>query len=186
MKSFSDLDYRLVYIDDKTFGQSPNYRILKELSKYSHRKDFNGFIVQTTTGLVAKKAKEFREINVKVAEIGLETYNDSILRKYRKPSSEKFIRESVDAANKNDLMLIANIIIGLPGETEETYTRTYDFIMPLLENGKLIGINPAIYTDYNNDENLGEIDFLKDEQYELNKTWWNKFNQTAANILNKI
>ena len=57
--------------------------------------------------------------------------------------------------------------------------------MPLLENGKLIGINPAIYTDYDNDENLGEIDFLKDEQYELNKIWWNKFNQTAANILNK-
>ena len=107
------------------------------------------------------------------------------MRKYRKPSSEKFIRESVNAANENDLMLIANIIVGLPGETEETYTRTYDFIMPLLENGKLIGINPAIYTDYDNDENLGEIDFLKDEQYELNKIWWNKFNQTAANILNK-
>jgi radical SAM superfamily enzyme YgiQ (UPF0313 family) len=186
MKSFSDLDYRLVYIDDKTFGQAANYRILKELSKYSDRKDFNGFIIQTTTGLVAKKAKEFREINVKVAEIGLETYNDGILRKYSKPSSEKFIRESVDAAYENDLMLIANIIVGLPGETEETYTRTYDFIMPLLEKGKLIGINPAIYTDYDNDGNLGEIDFLKDEQYELNKMWWDKFNASASEILNKL
>lgn len=185
MKSFSDLDYRLVYIDDKTFGQSPNYSILKDLSNYSNKDNFNGFIVQTTTGLVAKRAKEFRDINVKVAEIGLETYNDEILRKYRKPSSEKFIRESVSAACENDLMLIANIIVGLPGETEETYTRTYDFVMPLLENGKLIGINPSIYTDYDNDENLGEIDFMKDEQYELNKVWWDKFNSSAAEILDK-
>ena len=137
MKSFSDLDYRLVYIDDKTFGQSPNYGILKELSKYSDKEDFNGFIVQTTTGLVTRRAKEFREINVKVAEIGLESYNDKILRKYRKPSSEKLICESVSAAYENDLMLIANVIIGLPGETQETYAKTYDFIMPLLESGKL-------------------------------------------------
>ena len=185
MKSFSDLDYRLVYIDDKTFGQAANYSILKDLSKYSDKNDFNGFIVQTTTGLVAKKAKEFKEINVKVAEIGLETFNDEILRKYRKPSSEKFIRESISAAYENDLMLIANIIVGLPGETQETYTKTYDFVMPLLENGKLIGINPAIYTDYDNDENLGEIDFMKDEQYELNKVWWDKFNASAAEILDR-
>ena len=185
MQSFSDLDYRLVYIDDKTFGQSPNYNMLKDLSAYSNKKDFNGFIVQTTTGLVAKKAKEFREINVRVAEIGLESFNDEILRKYRKPSSEKFIRESVYAAYENDLLLIANIIIGLPGETEQTYTKTYDFVMPLLEQGKLIGINPAIYTDYDNDENLGEIDFMKDEQYELNNVWWDKFNASAAEILDK-
>ncbi len=185
MQSFSDLDYRLVYIDDKTFGQSPNYKILKDLSAYSNRKDFNGFIVQTTTGLVAKKAKEFREINVKVAEIGLESFNDEILTKYRKPSSEKFIRESVSAAHENDLLLIANIIVGLPGETEQTYTKTYDFVMPLLEQGRLIGINPAIYTDYENDENLGEIDFMKDEQYELNKVWWDKFNSSAAEILDR-
>ena len=183
MKSFSDLDYRLVYIDDKTFGQSSNYRVLKELSKYSDKEDLDGFIVQTTTGLVTRRAKEFREINVKVAEIGLESYNDKILKKYRKPSSENLIRESVDAAYENDLMLIANIIVGLPGETQETYTKTYDFIMPLLESGKLIGINPAIYTDYNNEENLGEIDFTKDEQYELNILWWNKFNASAADIL---
>ena len=103
--------------------------------------------------------------------------------KYRKPSSEKLICESVSAAYENDLMLIANVIIGLPGETQETYAKTYDFIMPLLESGKLIGINPAIYTDYNNEENLGEIDFTKDEQYELNTLWWNKFNASAADIL---
>ena len=185
MESFSELDYRLIYIDDKTFGQSSNYKILKDLSAYSNKKDFNGFIVQTTTGLVIKKAREFREINITVAEIGLESFNDCLLKKFRKPSSEKHIIESVDAACENNLKLIANIIIGLPGETEETYTKTYDYVMGLLENERLIGINPAIYTDYDNEENLGEIDFLKDEDYELNKKWWNKFNSSAAEILLK-
>ena len=185
VESFSDLDYRLVYIDDKTFGQSQNYRILSRLSGLCTAEAFNGFIVQTTTADVTRKADEFADIGVRVAEIGLESYNDSILRAYRKPSSEKAIRESVEAAHRSGLMLIANIIIGLPGETDDTYARTYDFVMPLLEDGRLIGINPAIYTDYSDDCNLGEIDFMNDSQYSMNKVWWDRFNSTAADILER-
>jgi tRNA A37 methylthiotransferase MiaB len=182
--SFSHLNYRLIYIDDKTFGQAPNYHIIKEITE-KHNKDFNGFIVQTTTGMVVRNGDYFKDIGVKVVEIGLETYNDVLLREYRKPSTEKLIRESILAAEKSNIMLIANLIIGLDGETEETYKRTYDFVMPLLEKGKLIGINPAIYTDYSNDENLGEINFMQNKDYELNIKWWNKFNNTASEILSK-
>lgn len=183
MESFKNLDYRLIYIDDKTFGQATNYKILKDLSENYTQSNFNGFIVQTTTGMVVKRGNEFKDINVKVVEIGLETYNDKLLRKFRKPSTEKLINHSILAAKENNIMLIANLIIGLDGETEETYQRTYDFVMPLLEEEKLIGINPAIYTDYSNDENLGEINFMKNEQYELNMKWWDKFNNTASEIL---
>ena len=134
---------------------------------------------------IARNGDYFKDIGVKVVEIGLETYNDVLLREYRKPSTEKLIRESILAAEKSNIMLIANLIIGLDGETEETYKRTYDFVMALLEKGKLIGINPAIYTDYSNDENLGEINFMQNKDYELNMKWWNKFNNTASEILSK-
>ena len=185
IESFNNLDYRLIYIDDKTFGQAKNYKVIKEITDNLDKNQFNGFIVQTTTGMVVKRSSEFSEIGVKVAEIGLETYNNNILRFYRKPSSEKLINESILAAEKHNIMLSANIIVGLDGETEETYQRTYDFVMPLLENGKLIGINPAIYTDYSNEENLGEINFIENEYYELNMKWWDKFNNTASEILSK-
>lgn len=183
LRSFEPIDYRLIYIDDKTYGQCANYAYTKEMAKLTGKKDFNGFIVQTTTGILYQKAKEFVDVGVRVAEIGLETYNDQILRKYRKPSSEAMTIKAVDACYNCGLYLIANVIIGLPEETEETYQRTYDYVMPLIESGKLIGINPAIYTDYDNEQNLGEIDFLDDGKTDLHRKWWDKFNNTAADIL---
>lgn len=183
IKSFEPLDYRLIYIDDKTFGQADNYEYIHEMAKLTGKSDFNGFIVQTTTGMLAKKADDFSKIGVKVAEIGLETFNDNILRKYRKPSTEKLTVKSVEVCNNCGIELIANIIIGLPEETDETYRKTYDYVMPLLEKGLLIGINPAIYTNYDDDSNLGEIDFKEDEKTELHREWWDKFNNAAAEIL---
>ena len=185
VKSFQPIDYRLIYIDDKTYGQCVNYGFTKEMALFTGKKDFNGFVVQTTTGMLHQKAKEFKDVGVCVAEIGLETYNDEILRAYRKPSSEAMTVKAVEACNACGIHLIANVIIGLSEETEDTYRKTYDYIMPLMEQGKLIGINPAIYTDYDNDENLGEIDFLDDGKIELHRKWWDRFNYTAADILSK-
>jgi radical SAM superfamily enzyme YgiQ (UPF0313 family) len=184
--SFRDLNYRLIYLDDKTFGQADNYSSLKELKEKILREqctDFNGFIVQTTNSMLVKKAKEFKDIGVSVVELGWETYNDSILRKYRKPSSEGMIRKSVEYGKRYGLKLIANIIIGFPEETEESYQKTYDFIMEQLKLGNIIGFNPAIYTNYDKEDNLGEIDFYEDEKTELHRKWWNKFNESAKNIL---
>lgn len=183
VKSFEPIDYRLIYIDDKTYGQCVNYGFTKEMALFTGKKDFNGFIVQTTTGMLYNKAKDFKDAGVCVAEIGLETFNDNILKAYRKPSSEAMTVKAVEACNACGIHLIANVIIGLSEETEETYRKTYDYVMPLMEQGKLIGINPAIYTDYDNDENLGEIDFLDDGKIELHRKWWDKFNYTAADIL---
>lgn len=86
--SFADLTFKLIYIDDKTFGQAENYRCIKSLASRikEYNPEFEGFVVQTTSGMVARRAQEFRELGVVVAEIGLESYNDDILRKYSKPS----------------------------------------------------------------------------------------------------
>ena len=183
INSFQPLDYRLIYLDDKTFGQADNYRFIKEMTYLTGKDDFNGYIVQTTSPMLVKKSDDFAQIGVKVAEIGLETHNDWILRKYNKPSNEAMVQKAVEACQKNGISLIANIIVGMPEETEETYQKTYDYVMSLLKEGKLIGINPSIYTDYENEENLGEIDFLEDEKTALHRKWWAKFNNTAADIL---
>ena len=183
--SFNDLDCKLIYIDDKTFGQSKNFSFTSDMAERINRTDFNGFVVQTTTGMVVSKANEFVRNKVSVVEIGLETYNDHILKAYNKPSSNKLVDECVKAACDSGLMLIANIIIGLSEETDDTYKRTFDYLMPLLEDGQLIGINSAIYTDYDDSENLGEIDFKETENTDLHRKWWNIFNNTAAEILRR-
>ena len=187
IKSFEPLNYRLVYLDDKTYGQCSNFSLTGELPKYmgDDKDDFNGFIVQTTSKMLyPTRCDEFVKAKVKVAEIGLESFNDDILKAYNKPSSEQKVIEAIDNCNAVGIYPIVNIIVGLNEETDDTYKRTFDFVMPLLEDEKVIGINPAIYTDYDNEENLGEIDFLQDEKTELHQKWWEIFNKTATNILN--
>ena len=177
--SFSDLTFKLIYIDDKTFGQARNYSIIKDLHKRikEYNKDFTGFVVQTTTGMLVKKADEFRDIGVVVAEIGLETYNDPILRAYRKPSSEKMIVKSIEAARRVGIHLIPNLIVGIPEETEETYTRTKDFIEGNAEN--LFGVNFAMYTDYSSPDCVGEVDFAESDKVELHRRFWKELNELA-------
>lgn len=175
--SFKELNFKLIYIDDKTFGQCDNYKCLDKLFKIikNYNEEFSGFIVQTTTKEFLNKYKEFEKLHVKVVEIGMETYNDTILKLYNKPSSEKLLNDCVEVAKYSNLKIILNLIVGFPEETEESYIRTYKF---LYENKNYIfGINPAIYTDYSSSKlSNGELYFSKNKNYKLNTKWWKIFN----------
>ena len=178
--SFQDLYFRLIYIDDKTFGQAENYRIIGELGERIRRYNpqFNGFVIQTTTGLLSKRAIEFRNLGVVVAEVGAETFNDRILRAYRKPSSEKMILKSIEAAKKAEIMIIPNLIVGFPEETESSYRRTYGFLEDYAP--KLFGINFAMYTDYSSQECIGEVDFAPSAKINLHRKYWKILNDLAT------
>lgn len=184
--SFKDLQFKLIYIDDKTFGQANNYRCIKDLTERIriYNPGFEGFVVQTTSGMVAHKAQEFRDIGVVVAEIGLETYNDAILRKYCKPSSEKMISRAIDAAKMVGIKMIPNIIVGFPEETEDTYERTKKYLE--LKSSDLLGINFAMFTDYSSPDCVGEVDFLESDKIDLHRHYWKELNNLARlKILDK-
>lgn len=187
VESFKDLKFKLIYIDDKTFGQCDNYTILPKLTEIikEYNPQFEGYVIQTTSGMVRKKYKEFIDLGVKVAEIGMETYNDEILREYNKPSSCKFIDDCVQIAKENnELKLILNVVIGFPEETSSSYGRTYHLIEENLTES-VFGINPAIYTDYSDTENnQGEIDFQESDKIDLHREWWNKINKLGKDLLN--
>ena len=127
----------------------------------------------------------FEYIGVKVTEVGFETMNDSILKKYNKPSSEALVEDCVKLCNeRKTIKLILNVVVGFEEETEETYTKTNSYIIDNL-NDNIIGINPAIYTDYSLlDECLGEIDFYPTPKVELHKKYWKIINTEATDILN--
>jgi len=129
--AIGELDSQYIYLDDKTFGQSENYKKLIDINKKLKAKNpnFKGFIIQTTATQMKKFTDEFlQESGIKYVELGVETYNDPILKKLHKPARERSIDEAVEKLRRNNIAFIPNIIIGIPGENADTYARTLDFL----------------------------------------------------------
>jgi len=148
--AMADLRFRLVYINDKTFGQAKNYPLLATANELLKRQDDNflGFIIQTTPLRAAKPgfAKFLAEAGVKYVELGIESYNDPILRAMHKPSSEKKCDEAALALRMEGISLVPNIMVGLPGETPATYARTLKWLQDNQEECSHINLyNLAIY-----------------------------------------
>lgn len=152
VKAMKVLKFKLVYLNDKTFGQCENYRQLKEVRKVMRlcNPKFEGFIVQTT----AAKCKdetfciELRWLGVKIVEIGVETYNDKLLTEYRKPHNTEMIDVSFGNLLSQDIKIIPNIIIGLIGENIQTYRSTIAFLYGAKRYIYGLNIyNLAIYAD---------------------------------------
>lgn len=61
-------------------------------------------------------------------ELGIETFNDKILKKYHKPSTESTIIKATERLLNTDIWLIPNFIVGMPEETKQTYKRTIKYI----------------------------------------------------------
>ena len=126
-----NLDSKIVYLNDKTFGQAKNHKMLPDVYKRikSQNPDFQGFVAQTTSPQFNKMTPEFLEDSgIKYVELGMETYNDDILRQLQKPSTEALLNKSFDKARETGTALVPNVMIGLPGETAESYAKTLKFL----------------------------------------------------------
>ena len=169
--SFRDLEFKLVYVNDKTWGQASNYKYLAGvydfIKQYNPR--FEGFIVQTTAGIVVKMDDDvFRRCHVKVVEIGVETFNDDLLQRYRKPTSCLTTTRAVHKLSKLGIKCIANVILGLPGETLATYSSTLLF----LRQADLYALNIYMLAAYDDsDLNIEVGDGDKDELNDSRSFW---------------
>lgn len=132
IKAFKALDFKLVYVNDKTFGQADNYKMLWECFRLIRRYNpaFEGFIIQTTAAKCKNAAfcKDLKSMGVKVVELGVETYNGNLLSAYRKPHNCDMISDSMLNLYGAGLRIVPNILIGLIGETLETYKETLWFL----------------------------------------------------------
>lgn len=149
--AIAKLGSKLVYLNDKTFGQADNYQSLADVYTRvkSQNPDFQGFIVQTTASQLTKLPTEWlAKSGIKFVELGIESYNDPILHEMHKPATVPIIDRAVQKLRDVGITLIPNIIIGFEKETPETYQRTLDF---LKRNDDIIShaniYNLAIYKD---------------------------------------
>ncbi len=133
VRSIRNLDFELVYINDKTFGQASNYKDLEYLYDIikEHNPKFRGFTVQTTCRQVGdwdKAGIDLKNLHIVNVEIGVESFNNDILRKYRKPQSTQTIDYAVFILKAMNVNIIPNIIIGLPSENIYTYSNTLKWV----------------------------------------------------------
>lgn len=126
-----DLPSNLIYINDKTYGQAENHTMLPELFERIKKKNpnFEGFVIQTTAAQMKKFSPEFlKKAGIKYVELGIETYNDPILKELKKPATEALIDAAAEKLRAAGIPMIPNIIVGFPGETEQTYSHTLDWL----------------------------------------------------------
>lgn len=145
------LKFKLVYLNDKTWGMCENRYSLDGV--YNRIKAFNpefeGFIIQTSVAMVQSlENRTYDELSfmwrahIKVIELGIETFNDDLLRRYCKPQREKSMTHVVQMLSERGFRVVANIMLGLPGEDIFTYYRTLGWLA--LHYKYLFGVN--IYT----------------------------------------
>lgn len=171
IESFKPLDFRLVYLNDKTFGQAINYIWLAGVESYikrfTHYPNFEGFIIQTTCNQILKPGfiDELKSMNVKYVELGIESFNDSVLKPLRKPQTEWIMHKALDLLFRNDIKIIGNVIIGLPGETIDTYRHT----IKMLKMHKFYSLNIYNLALYDDSELSNEIESSGNDSNELIK-----------------
>lgn len=165
------LNSPLVYINDKTFGQCDNFWMLPTLRQYMLKSvmagciTFDGFIIQTTPSQLLKLDDDFLlAAGIRYVELGVETCNDAILTDMRKPATEKTIDAATEKLRRLGIKLIPNIMIGLPGETQTTYSRTLHWLTTNADVISHVNIyNLAVYADSELADDLGFADNHTDE-----------------------
>ena len=158
-EAIGKLGTKLAYLNDKTFSQAGNYQYLSEV--YDKIKainpDFKGFVVQTTAVDFMKIPSEWlKKSGIKYVELGIESYNDFILKKLHKPHNEGIIDRAIQKLRGAKINLVPNIIIGIPEETAETYAKTLTFLkanLDVISHGNIYSL--ALYEGTELDAKLG-------------------------------
>jgi radical SAM superfamily enzyme YgiQ (UPF0313 family) len=208
VEAFGDLKYKLIYLNDKTFGQAKNYKSLTHIYHKIRKtnKDFQGFIVQTTATDFNKMDREWLKDHsfIKYVELGAESLNDDILKKLTKPHRVGHLEMAANKIRGLGMKYIPNVIVGLAGvengklwtETAETYQNTLDhlekhkdiishvnaYVLATYEGTRL---NDQLKSDNeaDSDENVIAKSWLKDQ--EVHEKFYNDVLAFATQRLNE-
>ena len=162
VESIKQLKPKLVYLNDKTFGQGKNFDVLGEV--YTELKndnpDFNGFVIQTTATQFNKLSDNFvKNSGIKYVELGVETFNDNLLREYRKPHTTDDILKAFQRARDLNVLVIPNVVIGLKGENSTSYNNTLNFLNASQDIiSHVNAYNLAVYAGTDLAESIGPLE----------------------------
>jgi Radical SAM superfamily len=128
--SFAELfpETRLIYVGDKTFGQSAE-AVRNLVDVFSARPGYR-FIVQThVSAVTAALVEAMLRLGVAVVELGFESADEQVLREVRKANgSQRRVREVLRLLNDAGLRVVLNVLGGLPEERPESHAKSISFI----------------------------------------------------------
>lgn len=155
-----NLKFKLIYIDDKTFGQAHNYQLLYEFAKmYPDTK----YIVQTTpktlNNLLA--CNSFERMNIFAVEIGVEQYSNEVLKAMNKDSRTEDIDLAAELLFVQKVFLIPNIMVNTPWDTKHSIQATLNY----LRYTKHLFANIYSYVDYNDPNKSKAFEIVNNHTY---------------------
>ncbi len=119
VNALEPLDFELVFLDDKTFGQAPNWRQLDAIGRQirEFNPKFKGFIVQTSPRNAAQPGfmQTCAQLGVRYVEFGVEVIDDHYLKAMRKPFNLKRLEQGMHNAQVAGIPVIPNFIFGIKG-----------------------------------------------------------------------
>ncbi|WP_428268523.1 B12-binding domain-containing radical SAM protein [Haliangium sp.] len=133
---------RLIYIGDKTFGQSKE-AVTNLLEVFADRPGY-AFIAQTHVLQVDDAVIDaMRRLGVVVVELGFESADDDLLDAQSKPSrGVRHYSDVIDALTRAGIKVVLNVMGGLVYEQQRSHERTVAFL-------EAPGSNAWLYNLYN-------------------------------------
>lgn len=170
------LDFKLIFLDDKSFGQAKNWRSIHQVADQvrTYNDRFLGFIVQTPPSLALRNGlmEEAFALGVKYMELGVEIVDDDQLRLLNKPFRVHHLNEVCNRARQIALKIIPNIILGIPGVS---YESTVEWIYENRDVIPVININ-FLAVHYGNERGTlpwNGLTTADRDQNSMEKSWLN-------------
>ena len=116
-----------IFIEDDSFTIDKN-RIMEFCDELLERNINLTWSCQSRAELDYKTMKKMKEAGCRLLDVGYESGSDEILKNIRKGVTVKKLRKFTSNAKKAGLKILADFVIGFPGESIETIAETNQFI----------------------------------------------------------
>jgi anaerobic magnesium-protoporphyrin IX monomethyl ester cyclase len=122
-----------VFIEDDTFTADKD-RVREFCRKLRRRKLNLPWACDARANLDYETMKEMKDAGCRLVDVGYESGSDEILKNVKKGITTDRMRRFARDARKAGLMVMADFVFGLPGETRETAEKTIKFAKELKPN----------------------------------------------------
>ena len=119
-----------VFIEDDTF--TVNRKRVREFCEEINRRKLDVvWSCDARADLDYETMRVMKQAGCRLLDVGYESGNDEILRNIKKGITTEQARQFTRDAKRAGLVILADFIVGLPGETKETVAKTLKFIREL-------------------------------------------------------
>lgn len=154
-----------IFVEDDTFTISKR-RIREICSDIKQRKLKITWSCNARANLDYETMKAMKEANCRLLDVGYESGSDEILKNIKKGVTTADSRRFTEDAKKAGLMILADLIFGMPGETKETAEQTIRFVKEIkpdiVQYAVAVPIPGTKFYDYVKENNFLLVDDIEE------------------------